>query len=63
MEARGAWMAQTSGGSGSVVGLGWLGWAGKLWSVSRSKVSDGVRRKLQTEDDSSRAFYYRFQII
>ncbi len=49
-------MAQTSGGSGSVVGLGWLGWAGKLWSVSRSKVSDGVRRKLQTEDDSSRAF-------
>ena len=25
----GAWMARTSGGRGSVVGVGWLGWVGK----------------------------------
>jgi hypothetical protein len=43
----GAWMAQTIGGHGSVVG------GEMLWSWS--KVSGGVRRKLRTEDDLSRA--------
>jgi hypothetical protein len=43
----GALMARTRGGSGSVVG------GEMLWSWS--KVSNGVRRKLRTEDDSSQA--------
>ena len=43
----GAWMAQTTGGRGSVVD-------GEMLS-SWSKVSDSVRRKLRIEDDLSQA--------
>ena len=47
-------MSRISGGHGSVIGVGWLGWAGKCCGHGQ-EVSDGVRRKLRTKDDSSRA--------